>query len=160
MFVKTPLMKRTQGVMVDWSGWLMYWSVVCFGVICCESVSVMTICGSPTPCCMLLYPWDSLGLIWSTPISEISLWVGHLTVVVLPVRFWAFWLSIAYNLMLPFLCDSSIIASLKVGSVLFEITFSMCICQYDWGNFYFIQPHKPKSHPLMSTPLLTLWAFS
>jgi len=84
MFVKTPLMKRTQGVMIDWYGWLVYWSVVCLGVFCCEGVLVIIICGSPTPCCMLLYPSDPHGLIWSTPISG---WAGHLTVVVLHVRF-------------------------------------------------------------------------
>jgi len=157
---KTPLMKRTQRVMVDWSGWVVYWSVACFGAICCKSVFDIVICSFPTLCCMSYCPWDSHGLTWLTLISGTFLEVSHLTVVVLPVRLWVFWLFIVYSLILPFVCDSSMIASLELGFVLFEITFSICICRYDWGNFYFIQPHKPKSHPLMSTPLLTLWALS
>jgi len=84
-----------------------------------ESVFVITICGFPTLCCTSLYPWNPHGLIWSTSISGTSLWVGHLTVVVLLVGFWAFWQSIAYSLILRFLSDSSIIASLELGFVLF-----------------------------------------
>jgi len=30
--MKTPLMKRTQGVMMDWFGYVVCWSVACYGV--------------------------------------------------------------------------------------------------------------------------------
>jgi len=53
-----------------------------------------------------------------------------------------------------------LIASLELGFVLFEIIVSICICRYDWGNFYFIQPHEQKSHQLMSTHLLPFGPFS
>jgi len=49
--------------------------------------------------------------------------------------------------------DSSRIASLELGLVLFEIAFSMCMCWYDWGSFCSIEPHEPKSHPLICTTL-------
>ena len=119
----------------------------------CENVLDITICSFLALC----WPWHLYVLAWFTLISGTFLRVSHLTVA---QRLWAYWLFIAYSLILLFMCDSSMIASLKLDFVLFEITFSICICRYDWGKFLFhTATWAKKSHPLMSTLLLALCAF-
>ena len=133
--MKIPLLKIMQRVMINWLTWL------CWGVAC-PSLSFIELC-LPSPYVILL-PYIAcklpLRFIWFDLIEgdKWNFGVSFLNVIDLPVRIWAWWLFIIYSLIFSFMCHSFMIASLEFGFLLFEITFDICICSYDWGTLCFI----------------------
>jgi len=138
MFAKTPLMKRTQGVMVDWFGWLVYWSVVYLGVFCCESILLWSFVVSPphvTCCCI-----PEILMVWFDLINPDKWLSGPFDCGVSTCEILSHFDYLLHIVSHFLSCVTHPSFSLELGSVLFEITFSMCICRHDWGSFHFIQP--------------------